>query len=363
MSSKHPLPASSAPEYVLCKRCGFNETAIKRRVNQLGLTEIEQPTVGIFIQQVILPFHKRIMDHFYQYVFNDPEMRPFIGNEVNIGRLKQTQTEYLMSFGVNFQSPGYFEYRLRVGVAHARISMPMHIYIAAYSKMQCLLLQALQDSEINDPETRDQCRHLIIKLIYLDISLAIDAYNFTTMSNLSESVNKLEKEKNFLSNQLMHDTLTGVLSRAYILDVLDKYIAIQQRSHHQQLSVALIDLDHFKNINDTYGHQVGDEVLVEFSKTVNQVIRGHDYLGRYGGEEFLFIIVNTDTNNAERLVERVRHTIADSVYHISGHDIRITTSIGLTHIKRDDDTNAMIERADRALYMAKSAGRNKSVIQ
>lgn len=362
MDSKHTLQVLAAPEYMLCKQYGFNETMIKKRVKQMGLTEAELPLAGPLIQHAILPFHNQIMDDFYQYVFNDPEMRPFIGSEQNIDRLKKTQTEYLLSFGINFQSAGYFEYRLRVGVAHARISMPMHIYIAAYNKMQCLLLNALEASEIDDPEIKHQYRQLIIKLIYLDISLAIDAYNFMTMISLSESVNKLEKEKSILSNQLMHDTLTGVLSRAYILDVLTKYIAVQQRSKYQQLSVALLDIDHFKNINDSYGHQIGDEVLKKFCETVNAVIRGHDYLGRYGGEEFLFIIVNTDPDNALRLVERVRATIATSVYDISGQKIQLTTSIGLTHITDGDDVNSMIERADSALYKAKAGGRNQTVL-
>lgn len=363
MSSKNTIQTKAEPQYILCQRCGFTETTIKQRVKQMGLTEKDLPLAGTLIQQVILPFHKQIMDDFYSYVFSDPEMQPFIGSHQNIDRLKLTQTEYLLSFGVNFQSAGYFDYRLRVGVAHARISMPMHIYIAAYNKMLLLLQQTLEDSDIEDPEIKNQYRQLIIKIIYLDISLAIDAYNFSTMSSLSESVDKLEKEKSILSNQLMHDTLTGALSRAYILDVLTKYIAIQQRNKHQQLSVALLDIDHFKNINDTYGHQIGDEVLVKFNETIDAIIRGHDYLGRYGGEEFLFIIVNTDPDNAYKLVERIRASIADSIYDISGNKIQITTSVGLTHILEGDDTNSMIERADSALYKAKAAGRNQTIFE
>jgi len=352
---------SSITSFRLCQKAGFDNETISSRLNQLNLLEEDGCTSTQIMQEVITPFHKRIMDAFYDFVFAQPEMRSFIGAQKNIDRLKQTQTEYLLSFGIDFDKCEYFEYRLRVGAAHARINMPMHLYIAAYSEMQNLLHQALRDSSISDPARMVCCHQFINKIIFLDISLAIDAYNMATITDLSESVTQLEEEKDQLSNQLMHDTLTGALSRAYILDVLSKQLSINKRSQHEKLSVALFDIDHFKKINDTYGHPVGDILLMKFVDTINFVIREQDYLGRYGGEEFLFLVFHTDPKDALHLVERIRTSIENTVYKINEHEIQITVSIGLTHIAMADDQDTIIERADNALYKAKHSGRNQTV--
>jgi diguanylate cyclase (GGDEF)-like protein len=352
---------AAAATYKLCQKSGFGSGAVAKRLGQMNLTEADLQTAEQVMQQVIKPGHKQIMDDFYEFVLGQAEMRPFIGAEKKIKRLKQTQTEYLLSFGLHFNEQAYFEYRLRIGAAHARINMPMHLYIAAYSKMQSLLHQALQNLNLTDTALNTRYHQFINKIIFLDISLAIDAYHMSTMQDLSESVSQLEEEKHELSNQLMHDTLTGALSRAYIMDVLKKHISIRRQVSSQELSVALFDIDFFKKVNDTYGHQVGDMLLIKLIQTINYVIRDQDYLGRYGGEEFLFVIVNTAPEDAYHLVERIRSSIENTAYHINGHEIHITLSIGLTHIKLGDDVSHIIERADSALYQAKNAGRNQTV--
>jgi diguanylate cyclase (GGDEF)-like protein len=348
-------------DFKLCQKSGFGSGTMAKRLGQMNLSEADLLTAEQVMQQVIQPRHTQIMADFYDFVLGQPEMRAFIGGEQKVQRLRQTQTEYLLSFGLQFNEQAYFEYRLRIGAAHARINMPMHLYIAAYSKMQCLLHHALHSLKLTDAALTTRYHQFINKIIFLDISLAIDAYHMSTMQDLSESVSQLEEEKHELSNQLMHDTLTGALSRAYIMDVLKKHISIRRQVSNQQLSVALFDIDFFKKVNDTYGHPVGDILLIKFIETINYVIRDQDYLGRYGGEEFLFVIVNTDPADAYHLVERIRSSIENTAYNINGHEIHITLSIGLTHIRVGDDIDQVIERADDALYQAKNAGRNQTV--
>lgn len=347
--------------FKLCQKSGFDSAAISTRLAQMNLGETDLAIATRVMVQVIQPQYQQIMDDFYKFLLDQPEMQAFISTNQKVARLKQTQTEYLLSFGLQFDKQDYFEYRLRVGAAHARINMPMHLYIAAYSKLQCLLHDALHKLDLSEPDVLRGYHQFINKIIYLDISLAIDAYHMLSMEDLSDSVTQLEEEKVKLSNQLMHDTLTGALSRAYIMDVLKKHISIRRQVDGQELSVALFDIDLFKNVNDTYGHQVGDALLIKFIQTINYVIRDQDYLGRYGGEEFLFVVVNTQPGDVLHLVERIRTSIENTIYHINGHDIRITLSIGLTHSKIGDDVDHLVERADNALYKAKNAGRNQTV--
>jgi len=349
------------PSFTLCQKYGFDQEAILHRLQELNLTDVDSDIAAGVMRQVVKPHASQIMDEFYRFILGQQYMQPFIGDEKNISRLKKTQTEYLLSLGIDFGSFDYFEHRLRIGVAHARIGMPLNIYLAAYSKMQCLLHIAIHNAKIKDSDLAMSYHQFLNKIIFLDMSLATDAYAFSTINSLSESVDRLSKEKDQLSNQLMHDTLTGSLSRAYILDVLNKLTSKYSRTKTQKVSVALLDIDHFKTINDTYGHQVGDAILVKFIETINLAIREHDYIGRYGGEEFLFVVTDTSPDRLLSLVERIRLSVDSNTYRIDEHEIKMTISIGLTHIRAGDDSKSLIQRADEALYEAKNSGRNQTV--
>jgi diguanylate cyclase (GGDEF)-like protein len=122
----------------------------------------------------------------------------------------------------------------------------------------------------------------------------------------------------------------------------------------------MLDLDRFKRINDTYGHQVGDRVLRRIAQVISEFCRTSDYLGRYGGEEFLIILPETHIDGAIRFAERVRSAVAETSLDANGE--RITLSIGATEWRDEDDSSStLIAEADRALLEAKAAGRNRVV--
>jgi diguanylate cyclase (GGDEF)-like protein len=121
----------------------------------------------------------------------------------------------------------------------------------------------------------------------------------------------------------------------------------------------LIDLDHFKRINDRFGHPVGDEVLRRFAASIFANIRMVDKLGRYGGEEFLLVLPDTNTDQALQIVERLRGTIAELDWSAIAPDLTLTLSAGLSEIASNDTPEDLLARADRALYRAKDAGRNR----
>jgi diguanylate cyclase len=154
------------------------------------------------------------------------------------------------------------------------------------------------------------------------------------------------------------DELTGSFNRRCIMRMLDDEISRAQRTE-APCSVALIDLDWFKRINDTYGHPTGDEVLRTFAITVFANIRTIDRFGRFGGEEFLLILPDTPEETAVRLLDRLRMIIADLDWSAFSPGMRVTLSAGVAALKPAETPDTFLARADRALYAAKAQGRNR----
>ncbi len=154
------------------------------------------------------------------------------------------------------------------------------------------------------------------------------------------------------------DELTGSFNRRCIMRLLDDETA---RAHRGKapFSVALIDLDWFKRINDAYGHPTGDEVLRTFAITVFANIRTIDRFGRYGGEEFLLVLPDTPHDEAVRILDRLRTIVADLDWSAFSPDMRITISAGVATLNPDETPDAILARADSALYAAKARGRNR----
>jgi two-component system cell cycle response regulator len=159
------------------------------------------------------------------------------------------------------------------------------------------------------------------------------------------------------------DPLTGVFNRRYLDTHLDQLLA-RANEAHKHLSVAFCDIDHFKNLNDTYGHAVGDEVLVEFCRRMTRNLRSFDLVSRIGGEEFVVVMPDTPPERAQRIAERLRQRIEEEPFKVStGAEIRATISVGVTTCREDDDLAAdLLRRADEAMYRAKRSGRNKVII-
>ena len=156
------------------------------------------------------------------------------------------------------------------------------------------------------------------------------------------------------------DPLTGIGNRAAMEEALQREISLARR-HGEGLSIVLFDIDRFKHINDTWGHTCGDQALRAFAEVAREQIRTSDHLYRYGGEEFLLLLRNTRLQGALRLAERIRRHMERTPLNCGGHEIRVTVSAGVAELLEDEDANALVERADQALYEAKHRGRNRVV--
>jgi diguanylate cyclase len=156
------------------------------------------------------------------------------------------------------------------------------------------------------------------------------------------------------------DELTSLANRRHMLALLKAEQARQQRTK-LPLTLVLLDLDHFKRVNDTYGHQAGDVVLKGFADAVSSAMRGSDVLSRWGGEEFLLMLPDTAADEAERCVDRMRQGLAQVTFTTVAPDLKITFSAGLSVCGAGESMEAAIERADMAMYRAKAQGRNCTV--
>jgi diguanylate cyclase (GGDEF)-like protein len=178
---------------------------------------------------------------------------------------------------------------------------------------------------------------------------------------------RLEAEQRLrLSEELFRiattDQLTGAVSRRHLFELGNHEMAKAARSG-DPVTAMLVDLDHFKQINDTYGHMVGDEVLKAFAEITRTVVRATDIFARFGGEEFVILLPDTPERGGMESAERLRATLAERPIRIGGDEIAVTVSIGLAAVtKGDANLEHLLARADRALYRAKRSGRNRVVV-
>ncbi|MEO6172818.1 MAG: GGDEF domain-containing protein [Arenimonas sp.] len=167
-----------------------------------------------------------------------------------------------------------------------------------------------------------------------------------------------------------HDELTGVFNRRHLIDILHREKERADRFGHS-FSICILDLDHFKRINDTYGHGTGDEVLREFSERMRTSARKMDWLGRqevdntfgrYGGEEFLLVLPHTPLEGARHCVDRIRERVQCSPFKTAAGELEVTFSAGLAEYRKDESVTSALSRADEALYRAKDGGRNRTEV-
>lgn len=160
-------------------------------------------------------------------------------------------------------------------------------------------------------------------------------------------------------NSAQTDPLTGLLNRASMARMLDRELAVATRSG-RQVCMLVVDVDFFKQVNDTHGHQAGDHVLVAVAERLRALTRRSDMVFRYGGEEFVIVISETDAESAATAAERVQEVIRSAPHTLdAGEQIRITASIGVAMQRPGDSPASLFKRADQAMYRAKNTGRDR----
>lgn len=340
------------------QRHNFDKKKIAVRLAAFNISKTDNHTAKYLHESVISPNVETITKRFYAQLEKNPEFMQIINRGFDLEKLKRTQSDYLLSLGVNFDKPNYFEERLRIGATHSHVGVPLSLYLCAYRHLQTLLIQHIPAENLSGSSHYVECIDFILKITSLDMSLAVETYYLTKVNNLEQSLNTILQEDETLRHRVDTDALTELANHEHVVDVLNQSLMAFKKKG-QPLCIIMADLDHFKNVNDTYGHLVGDKVLQDVAARMSAAVRDFDVVGRYGGEEFLIILTNTPIRRGQEIAERVRqHVGENNPIHANDVEISITISQGITEANREDNVMTLIERADKALYKAKEAGRN-----
>ncbi|WP_321494673.1 GGDEF domain-containing protein [uncultured Desulfobacter sp.] len=197
---------------------------------------------------------------------------------------------------------------------------------------------------------------MAITIIFMSIISMKQHKNWIRTLALSFELQVAKKEAERIARI---DILTGIYNRRAFYEIAPKYIAAAKRSN-SPLSVVMLDIDHFKSINDTYGHAVGDMVLASIANMLKHEIRESDIVGRLGGEEFVILLPDSDRNGAFKIVERLRQKV--QIMNFPGYDFNVTSSFGIVVNTAHESIDHLLKNADSALYDAKNRGRNQTVV-
>ncbi len=194
----------------------------------------------------------------------------------------------------------------------------------------------------------------IVRLKQTEDSLKYMNVQIEAIRAEAEEMRRKAREMQYES---FRDNLTGLFNRKAYDQRITETLANLDR-YNVQASLLICDIDFFKNINDTFGHKVGDLALVKIASLLKKRLRTNDYVARYGGEEFVAILPHTDLTGAEKAGEGIREYIDEAIFSYKGKDIPLTVSVGISTFREGDDSTRVFERADTALYFAKRSGRN-----
>lgn len=285
------------------------------------------------------PVPSDVFDAFYQHLLAFPETAPILRDQTTVEKLKELQTAHLQRLLSGKYDQDYLLDRLAVGWRHTELGIVPLWYIGSYDKY----LEAIKNLTQRYAEQPARVFASLFKVILLDMILTLEAYHYGKY--------RLQEE---LKRAVVTDELTGVFNRRKVDEMLAFEMDRARRSK-APLTVLMLDIDHFKKVNDTFGHQAGDEVLRQLATLVSSSLRQDDYLIRLGGEEFGAFLPNTPLDRALVAAERIRHRVGEEVFGAVG---QVTVSLGAAVLEPHDTKQTFLQRADAKLYEAKRKGRN-----
>jgi diguanylate cyclase len=221
-------------------------------------------------------------------------------------------------------------------------------------------------TKINQAESIDKLRDVLDEVIHETQQIQLSTQRSRDelraakqrVEEAEQRIGELQAELDQASRLVRHDQLTGALNRRGLEEALDKEVA-RARRRQAVLCVALLDIDNFKKLNDSLGHDAGDAALIHLATVIRESMRPHDTVARFGGEEFVLLLPDTTLEDAQTALIRLQRELTRRIFMHNNDRQLITFSAGVTDFRADDNQTTVTKRADAAMYAAKQAGRNR----
>ncbi|AXE29860.1 GGDEF domain-containing protein [Chromobacterium phragmitis] len=303
-----------------------------------------------------------LVARFYELQTSTPEIALLIGDADTLQRLRNAQRRYVIDLFSGVYDLEYVNNRLRIGLVHKRIGVEPKLYLAAVQTLKTLLSNLISEL-IPDIEVRRHTLLAVDKLVMFDVALVFETYIRSLVAEIETSRNKSEQYARSLEEKVAvrtrqleelsrTDPLTGLLNRRYLDETLTRVLRSAQR-RNETVTLVYLDVDHFKLINDSLGHQCGDEILRSLGEIINRITRVEDGCFRYGGDEFCIVLPNCDQKQAEEtFVERLRAELA-------GLQPDISLSVGSVETGPEEflSPESLVGMADQRMYEMKQRNR------
>lgn len=299
-----------------------------------------------------------LVDKFYQLQTSIVEIALLIGDADTLHRLQNAQRRYVLDLFSGIYDLEYVNNRLRIGLVHKRIGVEPKLYLSAINTLKSLIVNIVRDT-LSDEFERRSTLTALDKLFLFDITLVFETYIRSLVTEIEISKEKSERYASILEEKVKErtrqleeitrvDALTGLLNVRYLTETITRTLRSAQR-RSEPVSVVYMDVNDFKIVNDTQGHQSGDEILRVIGMVINQISRMEDCCFRYGGDEFCLVLPNCREEEArERYINRLNT-------EVKKHLADVTLSIGIVQTGPTDyeEPDALIRQADEKMYAAK----------
>jgi diguanylate cyclase (GGDEF)-like protein len=314
------------------------------------------------IHELIDPDLDSLVDELYEHILGVDHLRHLLAGPGTLERLHLRLRDYLASLGRNATALDYFEERLHIGFVHEGIGLELRWYLGIYPMITAWICDRVASRESAEPHECGALMSSLHRVVALDLLLAVETYHHASNQRLEDVLVEQYLVENDLRRTTARDGLTGIMNRQVLLESIEVEF-LRSRRFSYQFALLLLDVDAFKQINDSHGHRFGDFVLRRVVELIQIVLRPEDIVGRYGGDEILIGLPGCSIDEAFRVAERIRLKVKLTRIERGGSCAPASVSIGVTSLHPSIESPAQLfDHADEALYRSKRAGRNRTTI-
>ena len=323
----------------------YTEADLKRMLTYFDIKQKDIDTLRNTFS-IVKEIPDSIFDEFFNHLLKFPETSAILRKKENqIEHLKTKTKECLKNILKADFDMNYVKEKLTIGMIHYKMGVKEDYYIGAYSEASRSI--NLYAESFLDCQQRIDFANSLTKIILLDINLTLKFYFYV----------KAEGERYF-KNLSEKDYLTGLYNREKFEQIAERII-YEAKRYGRKFSLIMFDIDNFKSVNDTFGHDTGDMLLKEIAAIVGAQLRKSDYFIRWGGDEFIIILPETDIGSACNAAEKIRKFVENHKFSIANHT---TISLGAVQYTAEENYRSLFKRLDNALYMSKSKGKNAAFV-